>query len=120
MKLDITHLESCKHFMNKMWQSMRFYFSHADKGINHPTEISKPDVALTTSLADTWILACLHEFNSKMEQNIPACRFHHCVDDIREFCYRQFCDVYIVSLLSPDIYFCFIFLIGMQRNNRLF
>ncbi len=94
MNLDPRHLEANKKWVNKIWQSTKYVFSHLKPGEKMPrfgAEYPREKLHYT----DKWILSRLNrlvaEVNASMEDN----DYMNLARKVKSFYWGEFCDWYI-------------------------
>uniref|UniRef100_A0A672MV34 valine--tRNA ligase n=1 Tax=Sinocyclocheilus grahami TaxID=75366 RepID=A0A672MV34_SINGR len=93
--LSVSHVLSCRHFCNKMWQTVRF------------TLATLHDASLPTSLAETyplssmdrWICWRLHSTVQQCERGFESYELHTVTSALHSFWLHGLCDVYLVSMI---------------------
>ncbi|XP_016126403.1 valine--tRNA ligase, mitochondrial-like [Sinocyclocheilus grahami] len=89
--LSVSHVLSCRHFCNKMWQTVRF------------TLATLHDASLPTSLAETyplssmdrWICWRLHSTVQQCERGFESYELHTVTSALHSFWLHGLCDVYL-------------------------
>uniref|UniRef100_A0A672LN87 Valine--tRNA ligase, mitochondrial n=1 Tax=Sinocyclocheilus grahami TaxID=75366 RepID=A0A672LN87_SINGR len=93
ISLSVSHVLSCRHFCNKMWQTVRF------------TLATLHDASLPTSLAETyplssmdrWICSRLHSTVQQCERGFESYELHTVTSALHSFWLHSLCDVYLVK-----------------------
>uniref|UniRef100_A0A671R8Q2 Valine--tRNA ligase, mitochondrial n=1 Tax=Sinocyclocheilus anshuiensis TaxID=1608454 RepID=A0A671R8Q2_9TELE len=93
VSLSVSHVLSCRHFCNKMWQTVRF------------TLATLHDASLPTSLAETyplssmdrWICSRLHSTVQQCERGFESYELHTVTSALHSFWLHSLCDVYLVK-----------------------
>uniref|UniRef100_A0A8C1J5H2 Valine--tRNA ligase, mitochondrial n=1 Tax=Cyprinus carpio TaxID=7962 RepID=A0A8C1J5H2_CYPCA len=93
ISLSVSHVLSCRHFCNKMWQTVRF------------TLATLHDASLPTSLAETyplsgmdrWICWRLYSTVQQCERGFQSYELHTVTSALHSFWLHSLCDVYLVS-----------------------
>uniref|UniRef100_A0A673HCB2 Valine--tRNA ligase, mitochondrial n=1 Tax=Sinocyclocheilus rhinocerous TaxID=307959 RepID=A0A673HCB2_9TELE len=94
ISLSVSHVLSCRHFCNKMWQTVRF------------TLATLHDASLPTSLAETyplssmdrWICSRLHSTVQQCERGFESYELHTVTSALHSFWLHSLCDVYLESI----------------------
>lgn len=94
ISLSVSHVLSCRHFCNKMWQAVRF------------TLATLHDASLPTSLAETyplssmdrWICSRLYSTVQQCEQGFESFELHTVTSALHSFWLHSLCDVYLESI----------------------
>uniref|UniRef100_A0A672Z1F2 Valine--tRNA ligase, mitochondrial n=1 Tax=Sphaeramia orbicularis TaxID=375764 RepID=A0A672Z1F2_9TELE len=85
ISLSISQVLSCRHFCNKMWQTLRFTLGALGDGTLHPL-----------SSMDRWICSRLYSTVVQCEQNFEAYELHTVTSALYSFWVHSLCDVYLV------------------------
>uniref|UniRef100_A0A8C1J5S3 Valine--tRNA ligase, mitochondrial n=1 Tax=Cyprinus carpio TaxID=7962 RepID=A0A8C1J5S3_CYPCA len=93
ISLSVSHVLSCRHFCNKMWQTVRF------------TLATLHDASLPTSLAETyplsgmdrWICWRLYSTVQQCERGFQSYELHTVTSALHSFWLHSLCDVYLVN-----------------------
>uniref|UniRef100_A0A672Z2W6 Valine--tRNA ligase, mitochondrial n=1 Tax=Sphaeramia orbicularis TaxID=375764 RepID=A0A672Z2W6_9TELE len=87
ISLSISQVLSCRHFCNKMWQTLRFTLGALGDGTAslHPL-----------SSMDRWICSRLYSTVVQCEQNFEAYELHTVTSALYSFWVHSLCDVYLV------------------------
>uniref|UniRef100_A0A9J7YGV6 Valine--tRNA ligase, mitochondrial n=1 Tax=Cyprinus carpio carpio TaxID=630221 RepID=A0A9J7YGV6_CYPCA len=94
ISLSVSHVLSCRHFCNKMWQTVRF------------TLATLHDASLPTSLAETyplsgmdrWICWRLYSTVQQCERGFQSYELHTVTSALHSFWLHSLCDVYLESI----------------------
>uniref|UniRef100_A0A8C6WU45 Valine--tRNA ligase, mitochondrial n=1 Tax=Neogobius melanostomus TaxID=47308 RepID=A0A8C6WU45_9GOBI len=93
VNLSPSHVLSCRHFCNKMWQTVRFTLGVLDSG------------ATVEPLEKRWVLSRLYSTVLQCEQSFEAYELHSVTSALYTFWVNSLCDVYMEymkPLLSPQ------------------
>ncbi|XP_051991627.1 valine--tRNA ligase, mitochondrial-like isoform X1 [Xyrauchen texanus] len=94
ISLSVSQVLSCRHFCNKMWQTVRF------------TLAVLQDNSLPTSLAETyplssmdrWICSRLYSTVQQCEQSFESYELHTVTSALQSFWVHSLCDIYLESI----------------------
>uniref|UniRef100_A0A8C6WU77 Valine--tRNA ligase, mitochondrial n=1 Tax=Neogobius melanostomus TaxID=47308 RepID=A0A8C6WU77_9GOBI len=95
VNLSPSHVLSCRHFCNKMWQTVRFTLGVLDSGAT---------VGPLGSM-ERWVLSRLYSTVLQCEQSFEAYELHSVTSALYTFWVNSLCDVYMEymkPLLSPQ------------------
>lgn len=89
--------ESCRNFMNKVWNASRFVLMNLD-------EQELPDISsFRHSPADKWILSRLNSIIKDVTINLEKYELGQAASKLYDFVWSEFCDWYI-ELIKPALY----------------
>lgn len=90
IKFSEERVEGYRHFINKIWNAMKFIMSFSHLRTKETVSINE-----LSTLKDKWILSklydCIHETNRALE----AYRFNDAAGAVYQFLWHEFCDWYI-------------------------
>lgn len=89
-------LESCKRFVNKVWNAGRFITMTIADGVSldAPIEVHDP--------VNRWILHRLNEEIRSMQRNLQSFQFAVVLENLRGFFWGDFCDWYLEMSKKPQ------------------
>lgn len=90
IKFSEERVEGYRHFINKIWNAMKFIMSFAH--LRTKEEVKLEDVK---SLKDRWILSKLSDAIYETNRALDAYRFNDAAGNIYQFLWHEFCDWYI-------------------------
>uniref|UniRef100_A0A8D3D5W5 Valine--tRNA ligase, mitochondrial n=1 Tax=Scophthalmus maximus TaxID=52904 RepID=A0A8D3D5W5_SCOMX len=90
ISLSVSQVLSCRHFCNKMWQTLRFTLGTFAK-------VASPNISKTTPLSsmDRWICSRLYSTVLQCEQAFEAYELHTVTSALYSFWVHSLCDVYM-------------------------
>uniref|UniRef100_A0A673HCZ5 Valine--tRNA ligase, mitochondrial n=1 Tax=Sinocyclocheilus rhinocerous TaxID=307959 RepID=A0A673HCZ5_9TELE len=92
ISLSVSHVLSCRHFCNKMWQTVRFTLAtlhDASFGCQHCAD---------RSFMDRWICSRLHSTVQQCERGFESYELHTVTSALHSFWLHSLCDVYLESI----------------------
>ncbi|MEW6515684.1 MAG: valine--tRNA ligase [candidate division FCPU426 bacterium] len=94
-------LESCRNFMNKIWNAARFVLMNLDAEVSVAPQ-GQPD------FADQWILSRLDGTVERVQNALAVYRFSEAAQALYDFVWHEFCDWYLEVIKArlagdPDI-----------------
>ena len=92
-----TKVESCRNFINKLWNASRFVLMNAEGKTIVPVE------SVRFSPADKWIISRLQNCIREVTTNLNKYELGVAADLITDFVWGDFCDWYI-ELSKPALY----------------
>ena len=92
-----TKVESCRNFINKVWNASRFVLMNAES-----VELGDIDT-VKKSMADKWILHKLNETIKIVTKNLEKYEIGLATNKLYDFVWSEFCDWYI-ELVKPVLY----------------
>ena len=92
-----TKVESCRNFINKLWNASRFVLMNAEGKTIVPVE------SVRFSSADKWIISRLQNCIREVTTNLNKYELGVAADLITDFVWGDFCDWYI-ELSKPALY----------------
>lgn len=90
IKFSEERVEGYRHFINKIWNAMKFIMSFAH--LRTKEEVKLEDVK---SLKDRWILSKLSDAIYETNRALDAYRFNDAAGTVYQFLWHEFCDWYI-------------------------
>ena len=90
-------IESCRNFINKVWNASRFVMMNAEN-----IDI-KPIGEVQKTLADKWILSRLNSVIRQVGRNLDKYEIGIAAGKLYDFVWSEFCDWYI-ELVKPVLY----------------
>ncbi|MGI6701407.1 MAG: valine--tRNA ligase [Christensenellales bacterium] len=89
--------ESCRNFMNKIWNASRFVLMNLD-------DAELPEMGtFRLNSADKWILNRLNRIISEVTRNLEKYEIGQAAGKLYDFVWNEFCDWYI-ELTKPALY----------------
>lgn len=101
ISLSMSHVLSCRHFCNKMWQTVRFTLATLNDA-SLPTPLAE---TYPLSSMDKWICSRLYSTVKECEQGFESYELHTVTSALHSFWLHCLCDVYLESikpLLKPE------------------
>lgn len=98
IRVNIEKVESCRNFLNKIWNAARFMLMHLD-GASVTTEIDRGNLTAT----DKWILSKCNTLIKEATENMEAYDLSVALQKIYDFLWNEYCDWY-VELVKPRLY----------------
>lgn len=102
INLSLSHVLSCRHFCNKMWQTVRFTLGVLANGATvEPLEKLGP-----LGPMERWVLSRLYSTVLQSEESFEAYELHNVTSALHTFWVNSLCDVYMEymkPLLSPTV-----------------
>ncbi len=92
-------VEGYKHFINKIWNAVRFILVNVDK----EDDITPPHEINHLSLSDRWILDRLHHVAADVNKFLDEYRFNDSANLLYQFMWHEFCDWYL-EMSKPALY----------------
>lgn len=103
VRLNVNVITKNRSFVNKMWQTYRFFEMNLAKGAPERiewcfevTELEK--VRAQMSEKDLWVLSCLSVMVSACEEAMKAHEFWRVHEAVHQFWKEELCDVYLESI----------------------
>uniref|UniRef100_A0A673HAN7 Valine--tRNA ligase, mitochondrial n=1 Tax=Sinocyclocheilus rhinocerous TaxID=307959 RepID=A0A673HAN7_9TELE len=97
ISLSVSHVLSCRHFCNKMWQTVRFTLATLKW-----QKISLKGETYPLSSMDRWICSRLHSTVQQCERGFESYELHTVTSALHSFWLHSLCDVYLVSMICHD------------------
>lgn len=94
ISLSVSHVLSCRHFCNKMWQAVRFTLA-ALKDASSPASLAETH---PVSSMDRWICSRLYSTVQQCEQAFENYELHAVTSALHSFWVHSLCDVYLESI----------------------
>lgn len=92
-----TKVESCRNFINKVWNASRFVLMNAEN-------VELGDInSVKKSMADRWILNRLNKITREVTKNFEKYEIGLASNKLYDFVWSEFCDWYI-ELVKPVLY----------------
>ncbi|XP_063041329.1 valine--tRNA ligase, mitochondrial [Engraulis encrasicolus] len=102
VSMSVSHVLSCRHFCNKMWQTVRFTLGV----LQHSSEPITPlDQISPVTHMDRWICSRMLSTVRKCEEGFHSYELHAVTATLHSFWLHSLCDVYlecIKPMLSPQ------------------
>ncbi|XP_045914293.1 valine--tRNA ligase, mitochondrial isoform X3 [Micropterus dolomieu] len=95
ISLSISQVLSCRHFCNKMWQTLRFTLGVLG---DNTTPVGKLDETTPLSSMDRWICSRLYSTVVHCEQAFESYELHTVTSALYSFWVHSMCDVYMEYL----------------------
>nr|XP_057904054.1 valine--tRNA ligase, mitochondrial isoform X2 [Doryrhamphus excisus] len=95
ISLSISEILKCRHFCNKMWQTLRFTLRALDAG-TAPVGTLKETVPLTSM--DRWICSRLYSTAAQCQEAFEEYDLHAATAALYSFWVHNLCDVYMESV----------------------
>uniref|UniRef100_A0A672Z1P7 Valine--tRNA ligase n=1 Tax=Sphaeramia orbicularis TaxID=375764 RepID=A0A672Z1P7_9TELE len=92
ISLSISQVLSCRHFCNKMWQTLRFTLGALGDGT---ASVEALEELHPLSSMDRWICSRLYSTVVQCEQNFEAYELHTVTSALYSFWVHSLCDVYL-------------------------
>jgi valyl-tRNA synthetase len=96
VKMSEKRVEGYRHFINKIWNAVRFSLMHLKSGCDR-----LPDGEL--SLIDRWILSRLKTCTEETTNAMEEYRFNEAAGTLYRFVWHEFCDWYLEGI-KPVLY----------------
>jgi len=90
-------IESCRNFINKVWNASRFVMMNAEN-----IEV-KPIDEVKKTMADKWILSKLNKVIREVSRNLDKYEIGIAAGKLYDYVWGDFCDWYI-ELIKPVLY----------------
>lgn len=91
INLSMSHILSCRHFCNKMWQTLRFTLGV----LANETSVETLEEVVPLSSMDRWICSRLFSTVLQCEQSFEAYELHTVTSALQTFWVNSLCDVYM-------------------------
>ncbi|XP_071775238.1 valine--tRNA ligase, mitochondrial [Centroberyx gerrardi] len=95
ISLSVSQVLSCRHFCNKMWQTVRFTLGVLGDG---GTQLGTLEETAPLSSMDRWVCSRLYSTVLQCEQGFEACELHTVTSALYSFWVHSLCDVYMESV----------------------
>ncbi|CAN9504193.1 unnamed protein product [Ophioblennius macclurei] len=92
VSLSVSQVLSCRHFCNKMWQTVRFTLGVLD---NHTGPVGPPQETAPQSSMERWICSRLYSTLLQCEEALEAYELHTVTAALYSFWVHNLCDVYM-------------------------
>ncbi|KAL6457516.1 hypothetical protein MHYP_G00344790 [Metynnis hypsauchen] len=92
ISLSVSQVLSCRHFCNKMWQTVRFTLG-ALLDIGSP--VTPLPETFPLSRIDKWICSCLYSTVEQCERGFESYELHTVTSALHSFWLHSLCDVYL-------------------------
>ncbi|XP_068603735.1 valine--tRNA ligase, mitochondrial [Brachionichthys hirsutus] len=103
ISLSTSQVLSCRHFCNKMWQTLRFTLGVLQ---DNPTPLTALEEMKPSSSMDQWICSRLYGTVQQCERALQASELHAATSALHAFWVHSLCDVYMEHvkpvLVQPD------------------
>jgi len=96
VKMSEKRVEGYRHFINKIWNAVRFALMHLEKGYE---TIDRDHL----SLPDRWILSRLNRTIDTVATALDNYRFNDAAAALYKFVWHEFCDWYLEAI-KPTLY----------------
>uniref|UniRef100_T1J7T2 Probable RNA-binding protein 18 n=1 Tax=Strigamia maritima TaxID=126957 RepID=T1J7T2_STRMM len=97
LNLDVKRTLRYRLFCNKIWQASKFVFSVLEL-TDDPSKLDIKNVEHKLTLLDKWILSSLSNMVEKCNEGFTTFTLHSVTNNIHEFFYTRFCDVYLEAV----------------------
>ncbi|XP_071389983.1 valine--tRNA ligase, mitochondrial, partial [Centroberyx affinis] len=95
ISLSVSQVLSCRHFCNKMWQTVRFTLGVLGDG---GTQLGTLEETAPLSSMDRWVCSRLYSTVLQCEQGFEACELYTVTSALYSFWVHSLCDVYMESV----------------------
>ncbi|CAJ1083651.1 valine--tRNA ligase%2C mitochondrial isoform X1 [Xyrichtys novacula] len=95
ISLSVSQVLSCRHFCNKMWQTLRFTLGVLE---NNPTPVGALEEVRPVSSVDRWVCSRLYSTVQQVEQAFESYELHTVTSALHAFWLHSLCDVYVECL----------------------
>uniref|UniRef100_A0A1A8CTA0 Valine--tRNA ligase, mitochondrial n=1 Tax=Nothobranchius kadleci TaxID=1051664 RepID=A0A1A8CTA0_NOTKA len=92
ISLSVSEVLNCRHFCNKMWQTLRFTLGVLE---NSPAPMGTPEEMVTEGSMERWICSRLYSTILQCEQALEVYEVHAATFAMYSFWVHSLCDVYI-------------------------
>uniref|UniRef100_A0A8D3BGY8 Valine--tRNA ligase n=1 Tax=Scophthalmus maximus TaxID=52904 RepID=A0A8D3BGY8_SCOMX len=92
ISLSVSQVLSCRHFCNKMWQTLRFTLGVL---VDDTARVTSPEETTPLSSMDRWICSRLYSTVLQCEQAFEAYELHTVTSALYSFWVHSLCDVYM-------------------------
>ncbi|KAM6974909.1 valine--tRNA ligase, mitochondrial [Tautogolabrus adspersus] len=92
ISLSVSQVLSCRHFCNKMWQTLRFTLGVLE---NNTTPVGTLEETSPVSSVDRWICSRLYSTVLQVEQAFESYELHTVTSALHSFWLHSLCDVYM-------------------------
>lgn len=96
ISMSVSHVLSCRHFCNKMWQAVRFTLA-ALQDASSPASLAETH---PVSSMDRWICSRLYSTVQQCEEAFESYELHAVTSALHSFWVHSLCDVYLESIKS--------------------
>jgi valyl-tRNA synthetase len=96
IKLSEGRVEGYRHFINKLWNAVRFSLMHITE---EPGAFDEKKI----SLADRWILSKSSRLTVSVAESLDSYRFNEAAASLYRFVWHEFCDWYLEAV-KPVLY----------------
>ncbi|RPJ82241.1 MAG: valine--tRNA ligase, partial [Deltaproteobacteria bacterium] len=96
IKLSESRVEGYRHFINKLWNAVRFSLMHITES---PGDFDEKRI----SLADRWILSKAGQLTISVSESLDNYRFNEAAASLYRFVWHEFCDWYLEAI-KPVLY----------------
>ncbi|XP_041665838.1 valine--tRNA ligase, mitochondrial isoform X2 [Cheilinus undulatus] len=93
ISLSVSQVLSCRHFCNKMWQTLRFTLGILEN--NSTTAVATLKETFPMSSMDRWICSRLYSTVFQVEKAFEAYELHVVTSALHSFWLQSLCDVYL-------------------------
>lgn len=90
IKFSEERVEGYRHFINKLWNAMKFIMSFSDLRTKETVSASELE-----SFIDRWIISRLSEAVDNTNRALESYRFNDAAQTVYQFLWHEFCDWYI-------------------------
>ncbi|KAA0710630.1 Valine--tRNA ligase, mitochondrial [Triplophysa tibetana] len=94
ISLSVSHVLSCRHFCNKMWQAVRFTLAALQEA-SSPASLAETH---PVSSMDRWICSRLYSTVRQCEEAFESYELHTITSALHSFWVHSLCDVYLESI----------------------
>lgn len=110
LKFSMQRLESCRNFMNKIWNATRFALSAAEIKDWSATDYSVESPKSSLSVYDRWMIYKTLEVEEVVHKSLEQYRFSEAANALYGFVWNDFCDWYL-EFSKPVLY-------GQQQEEK--
>ncbi|MDD6087716.1 MAG: valine--tRNA ligase [Desulfovibrionaceae bacterium] len=97
IRLSEERIESCRHFVNKLWNASRFALMNLPEDKPEPVDLSQ-----IKGLHHIWLLHRLEQVKKETDEAIESYSFNDAAQVLYRFLWNQFCDWYL-ELIKTDM-----------------
>jgi valyl-tRNA synthetase len=100
IRLSEDRIEGYRHFINKIWNAVRFSLLHIRDSQPYPIEEIEPS---ELALEHQWILSRINRTISEVHRGLNEYRFNDVAHALYQFIWHEFCDWYL-EWIKGDLY----------------
>jgi valyl-tRNA synthetase len=98
IKMSEKRIEGYRHFINKLWNAVRFSLMHIDETIDENL-----DNIAESSVFDRWILSRLYNVSQETANALNEYRFNDAASVLYKFVWHELCDWYL-EVIKPSLF----------------